>query len=80
MPTVSSSRKIIKPLLRQNQIGKLPKCKENNQEIAINFGGPFQNASKAEKYLLVSIDHLNGWSEEKCSVKRDIEKVIAFLK
>ena len=33
--------KKIKPLLRQNQVGKLPKCTEVRQEIAIDFAGPF---------------------------------------
>ena len=48
--------KNIKTLLRQSQVGKIPALTEKNQEIAIDFAGPFQNAIKARKYLLVSID------------------------
>ena len=33
-----------------------PDCTENIQEIAIDFVGPFQNAIKSKKYLLVSVD------------------------
>ena len=47
-------------LLRQKQHGKLPSCSENNQEIAIDFAGPFQNAIIARKFLLVFIDHFSG--------------------
>ena len=72
--------KNIKPLLRQNQVGKLPKCTEVTQEIAIDFAGPFQNASQAKKYLLVSTDHFSGCPEAKFSPKPTIEKVMEFLK
>ena len=59
--------KNIKPLLTQNQIRKLPKivennqdiAVENNQEIAIDSAGPLQNANKANKILIVSIDLFN---------------------
>ena len=67
------------PLSRQNQTGMLSKCVENNQEIAIDFAGPFQNAIKATKYRIVSIDHLNGWPEAKFLQKPDTDKVTAFF-
>ena len=72
--------KNIKPLLRQKQVGKLPKCTEVNQEIAIDFAGPFQNARKVKKYLLVSIDHFTGWPEAELLPKPTTEKVLDFLK
>ena len=37
----------IKPILRQNQVRRIPACTEKNQEIAIDFAGPFQNAIEA---------------------------------
>ena len=55
--------KILEPLLRQSQKRKFPECKEVNKEIAIDFAGPFQNAIKARKSLLISIDHYSGWLE-----------------
>ena len=57
--------KNIKPLLRENPEGKLPKCTEVRQEIAIDFAGPFENARKAKKYLLVSINYFSRWPEAK---------------
>ena len=51
-PQCQTAGKIIKALLKQNQIGELPKCTEGNQEIAIDFAGPFQNTIGAQKYYL----------------------------
>ena len=34
----------LKPMLRQKEIGQLPKSTGNNQEIPLDFAGPFQNA------------------------------------
>ena len=67
------------PILRQKQIGKIPPCKEVNQEVTIDFAGPFQNAIRARKYLLVSIDHYTGWPEAKFLRKPKTKKVIEFL-
>ena len=58
---------------------KLPECKDNNQEIAINFAETFQKSIKAKKYLLVSVDHFLGWPEAKFLRKPTAEKVIEFL-
>ena len=65
--------KNIKPLLRQTQIGKLPKRTEINQAIVIDFAGLFQNAKGAKKYLLVSVDHYSGWPEAKFLRKPNTE-------
>ena len=48
----------VKLLLRQNQIGKVPQCVENNQEVAIDFAGQFQNSAETKNCLLVLIDSL----------------------
>ena len=59
-PKCKESGKSVKTLLSQKPIGKIPESsKENNQEIAIDFAGPFQNAINAKKYLLVSVDHFS---------------------
>ena len=70
----------IKPLLRQNQARNLPKCTDVNQEIAIDFALPFENARKDKKYILVSIDHFSGWPEAKFLPKPTTEKVMELLK
>ena len=72
--------KNIKPLLRQNQIVKLPNFIEKNQEVAIDFAGPFKNINKDNKNLIVSNDHFIGWPEAKVIRKPDTDEVIAFLK
>ena len=47
--SVAKSCKNIKTLLTQNQVGKLPVCKANNQEVAIAFAGEFQNPTELGK-------------------------------
>ena len=79
-PQCCNAGKNIKTILRQKQVGKLPSCSENNQEIAIDFAGPFQNAIHARKYLLVSIDHFSGWPEAKFLSKPTTDNVIEFLR
>ena len=79
-PQCRESGKNIKTLLNQKQLGKLSECKESNQEIAIDFAGPFQNAINAKKNLLVSIDHFYGWPEAKFLRKPTTDNVIEFLK
>ena len=59
----SKAGKNIKCLKTQNEYGKLPIAEIPNDEISINFAGPFQNAKKNKKYLLVSVDHNSGWPE-----------------
>ena len=79
-PQCQEFGKIVKTLLRQNQTSKLPESKENNQEIVIDFAGPFQNAIQAKRYLTVSNNYFSGWPEAKCSRNPTTEKVIEFLK
>ena len=61
-------------MLRQRETGRLPTCTEDNQEIAIDFAGLFQNAINAKKYFLVSVDHHNGWPKAKFLRKPNTEK------
>ena len=48
-----------KYMLKQKQFGNLAEAKEQNEEVALDFAGPFQNAKKGEKYLLVTVDHFS---------------------
>ena len=75
-PQCQTYGKNIKTIVKQKQVGELPKCTEANQEIAIDFAGPFQNAIGAKTYLLVSSDHFTAWPEAKFSQKLTTEKVI----
>ena len=72
--------KNIKPLLRKNPVGNLPKCTEVRQELAIDFAGLYENSRKAKKYLLVSIDYFSGWPEAKILPKSTTAVVIEILK
>ena len=72
--------KNLKCVLSQTANGKIPVTKEQNEEIAIDFAGPFQNAKEGGKYLLVSIDHFSGWPDAKCLHKPTTKKVLEFLK
>ena len=74
------SGKNLKNMLTQKQVGKLPDVTESNEEVALDFAGPFQNARKGKKYLLVSIDHFSGWPDAKFLHRPTTKKVIEFLK
>ena len=74
------SGKNLKCILRQKQIGKLPEVEQQNEEIALDFAGPFQNAKKGKKYMLVSIDHFSNWPDARFLHRPTTKKVIEFLK
>ena len=75
------SCKNIWTLPTQKQVRKIQECKENKQEIARAFAGPLQNAIKARKYLLVSVDHILGYPGAKFlrNLTTATEKVIDIL-
>ena len=72
--------KNIKPLLKQKQIGKIPKSEIANDEIALDFAGLFQNAEHGKKYLLVALDIFSAWPDALFLHKLTTKKVIEFLK
>ena len=57
--------KNLKCIQSQKEHGVIKTPKEQNEEIALDFAGPFQNAREGKKYLLVSIDHFSGWPDAK---------------
>ena len=71
--------KNLKCLLRQNLGGKLPKTKEVNEKVALNFAGPFQKSKQGKNFLLVSIDHFSAWPDAKMLHQPTTSKVIDFL-
>ena len=75
----SKAGKNIKCLKTQNAYGKLPTAENPNDEISIDFAGPFQNAKKNKKYLLVSVDHNSGWPEALFLPNPTADKVIEFM-
>ena len=71
--------KNLKCIKSQNEFGKLPETNEPNEEISIDFAGPFQNAIKQKKYLLVSVDNHSGWPNALFLPNPTTDKVIEFL-
>ena len=51
-----------------------------NEEIALDFAGPFQNAKQGKKYMPVSIDLFSGWPDAKFLHSPTTKKVVEFLK
>ena len=76
----NNAGKNIKPLLKRKQLGKIPKSEEANDEIALDFAGPFQNAEHGKKYLFVAIDNFSAWPDALFLHKPTTKKVIEFLK
>ena len=45
------SGKILKYMLKQKQIGKIPEARGQNEEMALDSAGHFQNAKKGRKSI-----------------------------
>ena len=73
------SGKNLKTLLPQTNYGKLPEAKKFNDELALDFAGPFKSASKNKQCLLVAIDHKTNWPSAKFTSRPTAEKVTTFL-
>ena len=54
---IQQSGENLKTLLPQTNYGKLPEAEKFNDDLALDFTGPFKSASKNKQYLLVAIDH-----------------------
>ena len=78
-PQYHTAGKNIKTILKQKQVGELPKGTEANQEIAIDFAGPFQNAI-GEKVLTSINRSFYGMARSKIFTKTEHRKNIEFLK
>ena len=71
--------KNLKTVQKQSEYGKLPAAETHNDEIAIDFAGPFKIAPKAKKYLIVTIDHKTNWPNAAFVRKPTAETVVNFL-
>ena len=51
-----------KTLIPQSDFGKLPAGENhNNDELGLDFAGPFKLSLENKKYVLVAIDHKTNW-------------------
>ena len=71
--------KSVKPVLSQKQFGKIPTPITINEEIALDFVGPFKTAHSTKKYLIVSVDSKSGWPDAKFLRDPTTAKVKEFL-
>ena len=63
----------------QNEFGKLPAANQPNEEISLDFAGPFHNANINKKYLLVSVDNHSAWPDALFLPNLTTDEVIEFL-
>ena len=71
--------KNLKCMKAQNEFGKLPVASSLNEEISLDFAGPFHNANVKKKHLLVSVDNHSGWPDALFLRNPTTEKTIEFL-
>ena len=71
--------KNFKCIRSQKEFGKLPQANQPNEEVSLDFAGPFQNANLKKKYLLVSVDNHSGWPDALFLTNPTADKVIEFL-
>ena len=72
--------KNIKTLKTQKQFGKIRKPKQVNEEIAIDFMGPFAGAPENKTYILVAIDHFSAYPTLKFVKSTEMKGVEKFLR
>ena len=71
--------KKLKTIQKQTEYGKIPAAENHNNEMAIDFAGPFKVAPDNKKHLLVSIDHKTRWPDAQFMRRPTIDEVIEFL-
>ena len=75
-----SAGKDIKVIKRQSEFGTIQKAKQANEEVALDFMGPFAGAPENKKYLLVAIDQFSAYPTLKFVKNTAIKEVTEFLR
>ena len=70
----------IKVIERQSEFGTIQKAKQVNEEVALDFMGPFAGAPENKKYLLVGIDQFSAYPTLKFVKNTAIKEVTEFLR
>ena len=73
------SGKNLKTIKSQSNFGKLTAAEAFNDELVLDFAGPFKIAPKNKQYLLVAIDHKIGGPSASFANRPTAEKVIEFF-
>ena len=71
--------KNLKCIESHNEFGKKPEPMEPNEKFSLDFAGPFQNALKEKKYLLVSVDKNSGLPIASFLPNHTTDRVFEFL-
>ena len=79
-PNCQQAGKSIKPILKQRKFGMIPTPEETNDEIAIDFAGPFKKARSSKQYLIVSNDSKTRWQDAKFYGRQPLAKYSNFYK
>ena len=72
--------KNIKVIKRQSEFGTIQKAKQVNEEVALDFMGPFAGAPENTKYLLVAIDQFSAYPTLKFVKNTAIKEATEFLR
>ena len=79
-PNCQKAGKNVKTIKKQNEFGKIGKPNQINEEIALDFMGPFTGAPENRKYILVATDHFSAYPTLKFVKSTDIKGVEKFLR
>ena len=63
----------------QKEFGKLPQANHPNEEVSLDFAGPFQNDNLKKNNLLLLVDNHSGWPDALFLPNPTADKVIEFL-
>ena len=79
-PKCTLAGKILKNMCSKGDIGKIPKPKEPNESVQLDFWGPINYLKESKKYVLVAVHRFSRWpSAMVCNSNRS-DKIIKFLK
>ena len=72
--------KNIKVIKRQSQFGTIRKAKQVNEEVALDFMGPFAGAPENKEYLLVAIHQFSAYPTLKFVKNTAVNELTEFLR
>ena len=78
--TCQNAGKNIKVIERQSKFGTIQKTKQVNEEVALDFMGPFAGAPEYKKYLLVAIAQFSAYPTLKLVKNIAMKEVADFLR
>ena len=72
--------KNLKAIFPKNKLGNLPKLKESNEEIQMDFAGPIPYKNNTQSnYILVTVDRLSRFPHAETLHNCDTETAIGYL-